>query len=97
MEISHFDWDKNKAVSNQKKHNISFEEATSAFLDPLAILLPDPEHSLDEDRFILLGESYRDRLLMVCHCIRGVDEVVRIISARKATKQEKRQYFETEV
>ncbi len=82
-----FEWGEKKNVSNKKKHGISFEEAKSVFTDPFARLISDPDHSDEEDRFILLGTSIHSRLLVVCHCIRSNDSI-RIISARKADKQE---------
>ena len=85
-------WDRLKAESNLKKHRISFEEAQTVFSDPNARMISDPEHSDDEDRFILLGISAGLRLLVVCHCYKGDDMVIRIISARKANKNEQKQY-----
>ena len=87
-----FDWDRKKASENLRKHGVSFEEAKYAFLDENARLIPDPEHSSDEDRFVLLGLSLRLRLLVVVHCYRDNDHVVRIISARKSNRQEQNQY-----
>ena len=87
-----FVWDQTKAESNLQKHKISFEEAKTVFLDPNARMIFDPEHSGDEDRFILLGISYGLRLLVVCHCYKEDDMVIRIISARKANKNEQKQY-----
>lgn len=87
-----FDWDNEKATLNQHKHGISFSEAKSVFFDPNALLLNDPEHSENEDRFILVGLSFILRALVVCHCYRKQDSIVRIISARKATKREQKQY-----
>lgn len=92
-----FEWDENKNTINKKKHGISFEEAETAFYDDEAVVIPDPEHSQDEERFILLGFSTMARLLTVCHCIRGEDDIIRIISARKATRIETEQYTEMEV
>ena len=89
-----FDWNKRKASENVRKHGVSFEEATSAFLDENARVIPDPEHSGDEDRFVLLGLSVRIRLLVVVHCYREQDDTIRIISARKADRSERRQYSE---
>lgn len=89
-----FDWNSRKASENERKHGVTFEEAKSAFLDENARLIPDPEHSEDEDRFILLGLSIQLRLLLVCHCYREDDEVIRIISARKADHSERKQYAE---
>ena len=88
-----FDWDASKASINKKKHGVSFEEAKSAFLDENALVIHDPEHSDDETRFVLLGLSSKTRLLVVCHCYRKQDTVIRIISARKATKKESTQYY----
>ncbi|PHS18141.1 MAG: hypothetical protein COA86_08325 [Kangiella sp.] len=86
-----FGWDINKNVSNEEKHGISFDEAKTVFTDLFARLIHDPDHSDDEDRFILLGTSIHSRLLVVCHCIR-VENSIRIISARKADKQERKTY-----
>jgi len=87
-----FEWDRKKAAENQRKHGVSFEEAQSVFADEFAILLDDPDHSVDEARFLLLGLSARLRTLVVSHCYRKADEVVRLISARKATRQERGVY-----
>ena len=89
-----FEWDENKAGSNLKKHGVSFEEAQSVFMDENARIIPDPEHSDAEDRFILLGISANVRILTVCHCYRQDEKTVRIISARKATNREEKQYQE---
>ena len=89
-----FEWDDNKNIINKRKHGISFEEAATVFEDGNALLINDPEHSEDEDRFILLGLSASLRLLVVCHCMRCTDTVIRIISARKATTRETKQYNE---
>ncbi|MBL4820319.1 MAG: BrnT family toxin [Gammaproteobacteria bacterium] len=86
-----FDWDPKKELSNVAKHGVSFSEAQTAFTDEFARLIPDPDHSADEYRFILLGTSIGSRLLVVCHCVRSEDSV-RIISARKAQKQERKIY-----
>ena len=95
MKQLHFDWDENKNTINKKRHKgVSFEEAQTAFSDPNARLISDPDHSDDEDRFILLGMSERFRVLVTCHCYRDNDSVIRIISARKATKPEMRTYEE---
>jgi uncharacterized DUF497 family protein len=88
----HFVWDESKSRANTKKHGVSFEEARSAFFDDNARLMNDPDHSLNEDRFLLLGMSGRLRLLLVCHCYRENEEQIRIISARKATRLESTQY-----
>ena len=86
-----FEWDAVKNISNQKKHGISFEEAQAVFVDEFARLIPDPDHSIGEERFILMGLSSQLKLLTVCHCERGLD-TIRIISARKADKFERKQY-----
>ena len=87
-----FTWDDRKEATNRRKHGVSFEEARSVFLDENAKLIDDPDHSVDEDRFILLGFSYRLRLVAVCHVYRQEDAEVRIISARKASGHEQAQY-----
>ena len=89
-----FTWDKRKATSNRKKHGVSFEEARSAFFDENAQVFHDPDHSEDEERFILLGTSFSLRTLVVCHCHRENDAIIRIFSARKADKQEQQDYLE---
>ena len=83
-----FEWDPNKNETNRKKHGVSFEEAQTVFYDEYAILFDDPDHSEEEDRFLILGLSQREHLCIVSHCYRGEDETIRIISARKATKKE---------
>jgi uncharacterized DUF497 family protein len=92
MSALHFEWDDEKATANVKKHGISFEEAKSVFHDERAKLINDPDHSEDEDRFVLLGLSETLRLLVVCHCDRGENHTIRIISARKATTKESKSY-----
>ncbi len=87
-----FVWDPNKEKSNYKKHHVSFEEAKTSFYDEHARFMADPEHSEDEERFILLGVSVHKRLLTICHCYRETESIIRIISARLATKHEKKQY-----
>jgi len=87
-----FTWNEKKANTNLEKHGISFDEAKTIFADEFARLIPDPDHSETEERFILLGLSNNVRLIMVCHCYRGEDEVVRILSARKADRTESKQY-----
>ena len=89
-----FEWNDRKASENQRKHGVSFDEAKSAFLDENARLIRDPEHSDDEDRFVLLGLNIQLRLLLVCHCYREEGNVIRIISARKADRSERKQYSE---
>ncbi len=88
-----FQWDENKAETNEKKHKVTFDEATSVFGDVYARVIDDEEHSDEEERFIILGYSLKARLLVVCHCYREQDEVIRIISARKATKTEEQEYW----
>lgn len=83
-----FVWDQGKASINKEKHGVSFDEARTVFDDCGALLISDPDHSEDEERFVLLGLSSRPRTLVVCHCYRQSDEQIRIISARKATKRE---------
>lgn len=94
MDIIKFEWDENKNEINKRKHKISFEEASSVFYDEGALLIDDPEHSQEEERFIILGLSTKANLLVVCHCYRASESVIRIISARKATKTETKQYQE---
>ncbi len=92
MDSLNFEWDENKNISNQKKHDgVTFEEAKTVFADELARLIPDPDNSVDEERFILMGLSSHLKLLLVSHCERD-SETIRIISARKADKYERKQY-----
>jgi len=85
-----FEWDPEKALTNAAKHGVTFEEAVTAFGDPLSLTIFDPDHSDDEDRFVLLGYTLQGRLVVVIHTDR--DGVVRIISARLATRRERRSY-----
>jgi len=87
-----FEWDANKAELNLTKHNVSFEAAATVFGDPYSVTIPDPAHSQSENRFIILGRSHDGRLLVVVHTERGDD--IRIISARQASRRERRQYEE---
>lgn len=87
-----FEWDKTKSIKNEKKHGVSFKEAQSVFYDESAVEFFDDNHSDDEDRFLLLGRSFNFRIIMVCHCIRENESKIRIISARKATKNELKFY-----
>ncbi|MFM8308011.1 MAG: BrnT family toxin [Microcystis aeruginosa] len=87
-----FEWDIEKNRVNQKKHGVSFEEAKSVFYDDKAIQFWDDDHSEQEDRFLLLGKNYKMRILLIVHCYREEESVIRIISARKATKNESQQY-----
>ena len=87
-----FEWDDKKEQANLKKHGVSFDEAKTVFYDEMAIEFYDDEHSEWEDRFLLLGLSANMRVLLVCHCLREKGSVIRIISARKATKKERKHY-----
>ncbi len=87
-----FGWDTAKAVSNKKKHGVSFEEAQSVFYDEFAVQFFDEDNDDSEDRFLMLGFSDEARLLIVCHCERDQGDTIRIISARKATKNERSYY-----
>ena len=87
-----FEWDPAKAKANERKHGVSFEEAQSVFYDEFARQFYDPESAEAEDRFLLLGMSNRARILLVCHCERSGGDVIRIISARKATRNERKHY-----
>ena len=93
MNTLRFVWDERKNRANQGKHGVSFEEAQTAFHDENAKVYFDPDHSEDEDRFILLGMSLQVRVLVVCHCYREGESVVRIMSARRANKREERDYW----
>jgi len=88
-----FEWDERKNRENRRKHKVSFEEAQSVFLDENALRFFDPDHSQDEDRFLMLGMSFTLRVLVVCHCYREDESVIRIISARKADKSEQSDYW----
>ena len=94
MDELEFTWDDQKDKINRQKHGVSFEEAKSAFYDENALVIYDSDHSQQEDRFVLLGMSDYYRLLIVCHCYRYNDTIIRIISARKANKSEQQQYGE---
>lgn len=89
-----FTWDENKNSLNKKKHGVSFEEAETVFYDENAIEYDDPDHSEKEERFLMLGVSHKLRTLVICHCLREEGTVIRIISARKATKKEQANYEE---
>ena len=88
----HIIWDERKNKDNIRDHKVSFQEAETVFYDPSAKIIHDPDHSDEEDRFIILGISKLLKLLVVCHCYREDDEIIRIITARKATKKEARNY-----
>ena len=92
MSALSFEWDERKAEANAKKHGVNFDEAKSVFVDERAKLIGDPDHSEDEDRFVLLGLSSVLRLLLVCHCYRAEGNVIRIISARRASAHEFKSY-----
>lgn len=87
-----FIWDEGKARTNERKHGVTFNEAKPVFYDDNAELIGDPDHSGHEDRFVMLGMSDRARILIVCHCYRESNSIIRIISARKATRKEQAQY-----
>jgi len=93
MEEVRFEWDSRKATANLKKHGVSFEEARTAFYDESAIQFFDPDHSQEEDRFLLLGMSFKLRVVVVCHCFRESESVIRLISARKADEEEEAEYW----
>jgi len=88
-----FDWDPKKEKSNLEKHKVSFDEARTVFFDDDARVISDPEHSENEDRFIIIGLSRSTKVLVVVHCYREDESLIRIISARKGTKKEERQYW----
>lgn len=87
-----FSWDTGKNRINKRKHSVSFEEALTVFYDEEALLISDDEHSVEEDRFVLIGMSNMFRIIVVCHCYRHEDEEIRIISARRANSKERKQY-----
>ena len=89
MSIS-FEWDAQKARTNERKHGVAFGDAATAFGDPLSVTVPDPDHSIEEARFVLLGSTYRGTIVVVVHAER--DESIRIISARRANRAERRAY-----
>lgn len=93
MKKMDFEWDARKAKTNLKKHGVPFEEARTVFYDEYAIEFLDPDHSESEDRFILLGMSMKLRVLVVCHCLRKDERVIRIVSARKADQREEVEYW----
>ena len=93
MKSLSFEWDEAKNTANKRKHGVSFEEAQTVFLDERSVRYFDPDHSADEDRFLMLGMSWKLRVLIVCHCFRVDDSLIRIISARKADRKEARDYW----
>jgi uncharacterized DUF497 family protein len=92
MKRLEFEWDKKKDKANLKKHGVSFDEARTVFYDEYALQFFDPEHSENEDRFLLLGASFKLKVLVVCHCYREEETIIRIISARKADQDEEQFY-----
>lgn len=96
MDEIRFEWDEQKNRINRAKHGIDFAEAKTVFEDSNAVLIPDPDHSEQEERFILLGLSVRLNMLVVCHCYRSSETVIRLISARRATRTETERYIEME-
>lgn len=94
MTALRFEWDARKNKTNRQKHGVSFEEAQTAFADEHGLLIDDPEHSEAERRFVLLGMSSALRVLVVCHCYRSGGDVIRIISARRADREEQADYSE---
>jgi uncharacterized DUF497 family protein len=89
-----FEWDSKKAASNLSKHGVAFEEATTVFQDEAALVIPDPDHSKEEERFIIMGQSRKFRMLVVVHCFRKARSSIRIITARKAGTREQKPYWE---
>lgn len=89
-----FEWDSKKESGNRRKHGVGFAEATTVFGDPLSVTIPDPEHAVDEGRFVIVGMSSEQRLLVVVHTVRG-EQRIRLISARVAGKRERRNYEES--
>ena len=94
MDTITFEWDETKNQTNQRKHGISFEEASTVFYDDYAVLFDDPDHSEEEERFLIIGVTSKEKVCIVSHCYRGSDQKIRIISARKATKPEQKIYLE---
>ena len=92
MDEGSFIWDEEKHILNIKKHKITFIEATTVFDDINALIIADPDHSQEEERFIIIGFSENAKLLIVCHCYRSNDSIIRIISARKANRKERKSY-----
>jgi hypothetical protein len=94
MDELSFEWDPRKAASNAAKHGVTFEEAKSVFYDEDALVIPDPDHSKEEERFIIMGRSDELRILVVIHCFRKTGSSIRIISARRAGTKEQKSYKE---
>jgi uncharacterized protein len=93
MDMFRFEWDPKKAKLNAKKHGVAFAEAQTVFYDEQAQVFDDPDHSDEEKRFVILGMSVRLRALIVCHCFRESESVIRLISARKADRSEEEEYW----
>lgn len=89
-----FEWDSKKAETNARKHGVTFEEAKTVFFDDMALVIPDPDHSENEDRFIIMGESGQSRILVVVHCFRRSGAMIRLISARRAGTKEQKPYWD---
>ena len=94
MEELKFEWDRNKNEINKKKHGLSFETAREVFYDEFAILFDDPDHSIEEDRFLIIGSIKAEQICIVSHCYRDSENRIRIISARRATKSEQQVYLD---
>lgn len=94
METLKFEWDENKNEINKRKHGLSFETAREVFYDEFAILFDDPDHSIGEERFLIIGSTKTEQICIVSHCYRDSENTIRIISARRATKNEKRIYLD---
>ena len=94
MDMIKFEWDENKNRTNQQKHGISFDEAKTVFYDENAILFDDPEHSREEERFLIIGVTTNEKICIASHCYKDNDKKIRLISARKATKSERKTYLE---
>lgn len=94
METLYFEWDPNKNEINKKKHGLSFETAKEVFYDEFAVLFDDPDHSIDEDRFLIIGSLRSEQICIVSHCYRDHENRIRIISARRATKTEQQAYLD---
>jgi hypothetical protein len=92
-----FEWDPRKAASNAAKHGVTFEEAKTVFYDEDALVIPDPDHSMDEERFIIIGRSNKPRTMVVVHCFRKTGSSIRIISARRAGTKEQKPYLEKKI
>ncbi len=94
METLKFEWNPNKNEINKKKHGLSFETAKEVFYDEFAILFDDPDHSIEEERFLIIGSIKSEQICIVSHCYRDQENRIRIISARRATKTEKQVYLD---